>query len=65
MLEYKVVWQREGRPKKYKIYQTYKAAEAYVDILMTSAEEITWAYDPIPSLVCPPAILEREVGEWS
>lgn len=62
--EYRVVWQREGRPKVRALYQTLQGAERCAKRQQTAAEEIDWAHDKIPPIIWGPVIEWRAVGPW-
>lgn len=66
--EYRVRWQREGKPKRIKIYQTLNSAKRYIDTLngnyAMSEYEIEY-FDTLPSLIEGPYIEKRPVGIWS
>jgi hypothetical protein len=76
-VEYRVTWQREGKPKRARIYQTRSGAEAMLDVLLRShpdepPSEETWSdsdYARWERMTAPfaamPTLEEREVGTWS
>lgn len=68
--EYRVIWQREGRPKRRELYQTLAGALRCVERQRTAREEITWLSEelggePVPEIVFGPVIESRAVGEWT
>lgn len=75
-VEYRVTWQREGKPKRARLYQTRGGAEAMLDLLRVSPDEPPdsdhwsdsdferWERMTAPFVV-EPKLEEREVGAWS
>lgn len=62
--EYRVVWQREGLPKRRKIYQTLKGAEACATTQESATLDMEWVSPPVPEIVFGPRIERREVFGW-
>jgi hypothetical protein len=65
--EYRVVWQREGRQRTTRIYQTEQAARRKIDGIL-ALEEIksdNSQWEDMPDLVAVPVLEVREVGEWT
>lgn len=64
--EYKVIWQRENRPKTYALYQTLAGAQRCVNRQLTAREEMDWLedYRRPGEIVFGPIIRWREVGDW-
>jgi hypothetical protein len=68
MFEYRVRWQREGKQKRIKIYQTMQGAMDFVDTLegnWAQSDEAIEHYINVPPLVYGPLIEKRPVGIWS
>jgi non-homologous end joining protein Ku len=66
--EYRVRWQREGKLKRIKIYQTIEGANRYVDTLNGDYEMTEYEqdyFDKVPKLIEEPLIEKRSIGIWS
>lgn len=64
MMEYRVIWQREGQAKKRALYQTHEGANVCADRQETAREDMDWLQEPLPEIVFGPVIERREVADW-
>ena len=69
MVEYRVRWQRVGKRKKVKIYQTLQGAKDFITILTDGCyynnSESERLYNEIPELIEDPVLETRPVGIWT
>jgi hypothetical protein len=75
-LEYRITWQRKGKAKKAKIYQTRDGAKSFLAVLRTShpdeppedmgnsASGVEQWERMTARFVVEPRLETREVGEW-
>src|SRR3954447_26383043 len=64
-LEFRVRWQREGRPPSYRVYQTWDAACRKVrGIKALEVIKDATRFENMPPLAGPPELQVREVGAW-
>ena len=63
-MEYRVIWQREGKTKQRVLRQTPEGAEREAKRQATAREEMDWLVPPLPPIVYGPVIERRAVGAW-
>lgn len=65
MTEFRVVWQREGRRRQMRIFQSWDAAcRKFAGIVATDAAKVGTTMDTLPDLVGPPFIEQRRCEPW-
>lgn len=62
-LEYRVIWQRSGRPKRRALYQTEAGADRCAARQESAATDMDWL-NGLPEIVFGPVIESRPVGAW-
>jgi hypothetical protein len=67
--EFRVIWQREGKPRTRALYQTLKGANRCVERQRTAREDMDWLNDDESDrrpteIVFGPIIEQRLVGDW-
>jgi hypothetical protein len=63
--EYRVIWRREGKSSRRRIFQTLPGAENFAALVSVPNDEIDdETFWTMPELIYGPVIETREVGEW-
>lgn len=71
--EYRVIWKREGQPRRRKLYQTERGAKEFMALLTDDPGELpeddgAWDSEHYKRMTAPfeeaPMLESRDVGEW-